>query len=655
MRGGFGTLVSTFVFGWVAMAHASDPAASEPGCSKGDPLGQAFFGDLHVHTGLSMDAYTEGVRVTPDDAYRFARGEPIEIAGGRTLRLERPLDFAAVTDHAEFLGEVALCTQADSSVYGSEICARYRGEMDAGPSGNSSRMGAITGRGPSLEAMLTPAPPQRVPELCGEDGAACQQEMATVWGRIRAAAQRWNDTSPECRFTTFHAYEYTNTPELSKVHRNVIFRNAEVPELPVTSVEEPEAVGLWQRLRDDCLDAGTGCDVLAIPHNSNLSNGRMFTVETEGLSPDEQVARARLRARLEPLVEVMQVKGDSECRNGMTGVVGRDEWCEFEEFRRPAQPAECAEGETGVGALIARGCLSRVDYVRYALIEGLREAARIGVNPYTLGFIASTDTHNGIPGATEENAYPGAGGNREDSVAKRLASAGPIVHTARSNPGGLAGIWAPRNTRDALFDAMRRRETFGTSGTRIQPRFFGGWGFGEDVCERAGWIEDAYAQGVPMGGELLPRPADAAAGPVFVAAATRDPGTAKSPGGLLQRIQIIKGWVGDDGDFHQRVVDVAGGETGASVDEATCRPTGRGHATLCGVWRDPEFDPQRRAVYYARVLENPSCRWTARQCLTLPESERPETCSDSTIPRTVQERSWTSPIWYELAGSTPSG
>ena len=322
-------------------------APREP-CADRNPLRNPYFGDLHVHTALSMDAYSFEVRTTPDDAYRFARGEELELTGDRRAQLSRPLDFAAVTDHASYLGEGSLCTRAGSPVYESERCAAFRGEdVDPNhPLGEmGARVGAITQEGLTV--------PRRSTELCGDDLELCRSAMGSVWEELRASAERFNDRSSACRFTTFNGYEYTAQPEFTKVHRNVVFRNAVVPNRPVAWVDEPNVWGLWEKLRDQCLDLGDGCDVLTIPHNSNMSNGRMWVVDYRSEPREQQVARARLRARVEPLVEIMQTKGDSECRNGLWKVVGDpDEQCEFEKWR-PLDPApeDCrdATGERGSG------------------------------------------------------------------------------------------------------------------------------------------------------------------------------------------------------------------------------------------------------------------------------------------------------------------
>ena len=627
-------------------------------CLDRDPRRQAFFGELHVHSTLSMDAWLADVRNGPDETYRFGRGEEIllppldaEGRGTRKARLERPLDFVALTDHADFQGEVALCTRPGSTVYESDACRTFRGdESDATePAGpvNAMSLGARMSKlSTALDAEMQHT--KRSDELCGPDGEICRTAMRTVWEEQQTAAESHYDRSERCRFTTFHAYEYTATPGLAKIHHNVIFRNAVVPPAPIPWIDFPDVYDLWSRLRNECSDAGTGCDVLTIPHNSNLSNGNMFAVTGRDLPLEDQRARAMLRADLERLAEISQIKGDSECRNGMYGVIGEpDEFCGYEQWRGPAFE-DCREG-VGAGALMDQGCVSRTDFVRYALLEGFREQRRIGVNPYKLGIIAATDSHNANPGDVEEHSYQGWMGSVDASPALRLAAPpGPVTLTynAMSSPGGLAGVWAEENSRDALFDAMKRRETFGTSGPRMTARFFGGWNFPEDLCSRPDLVERGYAEGAAMGADLPPRPA-AAAAPTFVVSALRDGGTAGHPGGLLQRIQIVKGWVDAEDGFHQVVHDVAGGANGADVDPATCAPRGDGHESLCAVWIDPDFDAAQNAVYYARVLENPSCRWTALQCLAIDAAARPPACQDPKIPTTIQERLWTSPIWYE--------
>jgi len=592
-----------------------------------------------------MDANSMGTIATPDDAYRYARGGTIEVYSGdpatgmRPARMERPLDFAAVTDHAEWMAEVSLCTTAGSPTYESTGCQIYRGEDQAWLArllrleGFRARIAGLLGLG------------GRRSDVCGDDDSICRAELGKVWRANQAATERAYDRSSACAFTSFHGWEYSHSPYSTKVHRNVILRNEIVPELPISSLETPREIDLRHQLVEVCNDTPSGCEAIAIPHNPNLSNGQMFKVEYADLPEGEQRREAALRARLEPIVEMMQIKGESECRNGMYGVVGEpDELCNFEKVRDlGGQEFEDCEEGAGWGAQAGRGCSSRSDFVRYALLEGLRERERIGVNPYPFGFIGSTDTHMATPGAVSEYDVPYKFGATTETLLTVVdGRRGPAFW----NPGGLAAVWAEENTRDAIFAALKRKESFATSGPRIVPRFFGGWDLDPEICDSKTFALDGYATGVPMGGELPERPTTAQA-PEFAVSALADPGTPSRPGGLLQRVQIVKAWVGEEGLFHQEVHDVAGSaERSAGVDPATCEARGPGAASLCGVWRDPDFDPRRAAIYYARIVENPSCRWSARLCLSLPAAERPNGCDPGRLPETIQERAWTSPITY---------
>jgi hypothetical protein len=617
----------------IPTASSSGPTAEQP-CPQRNPLRNVYFGDLHVHTTWSFDAHLWDTRTTPDDAYRFARGAPLAIApldaegnGTRTVRLERPLDFTAVTDHSEFLGEVETCITPGSPTYDSTPCQQFRAK------GNPIYA--------ALGAQMIATTPKRNTGICGADGALCRTAAADVWERIQAAAAAAYD---RCNFTSFVAYEYSRSAGGSTMHRNVIFRSANVP-VPVSAFEEPTPQGLWRELKATCLDAGIGCDVLAIPHNSTESNGRMFFVEYPGAqSLDDQRAQAEFRAAMEPLVEVYQHKGSSECFNGLSGILGApDEQCEFER-RRQGAVDDCGDGTGSFGA-VDQGCVSRLDYVRGALLAGLREEERLGVNPYRLGFVGSTDTHNGTPGFTDEWAWMGHQGANDAPPAALLGYLNAISGGVVFSPGALAGVWAEENSRSSIFDALRRKETFATSGTRLVVRVFGGWNLQSGLCDDPNMIAAGYQQGVPMGGMLAPQPADAT-GPDFVISAMRDPGTAEHPGAKLQRLQVIKGWI-VNGEQHQQVYDVAGTpDNGASVDLASCTPQGPGADSLCTVWHDPDFDPALHAFYYVRVLENPTCRWNTWRCNALPSDQRPPSCDDPTVPKTIQERAWSSPIWY---------
>jgi len=593
-------------------------------------------GDLHVHTAASVDAWVFDVRPTPEDAYRFARGEPLELPpldgegrGTQIARIDRPLDFASVTDHSEFLGESEICLTPDHEGHDSDGCRSFR-------------LGGQTGQ--AIFGAQTSVPrPRRDEATCGADGRRCREATNQVWQRTIDAAEGAYDRASSCSFTSLVGYEYTANTGGSSQHRNVLFRNDRVPS-PVSYMEQPTAAGLWAELRRTCTEAGDGCEVLAIPHNANQSNGNLFRVEYPGAAtPADERAQAEERSAIEPLVEIFQHKGDSECANGLSGILGEpDELCGFEKIR-PLPFEDCGDG-TGAGGTGFGGCVSRRDFIRGVLLEGLREEERIGANPFRLGFLGSSDTHDGTPGAVSEDRFVGHRGNVDDEAGERLEEEG-ARSGVRFNPGGLAAVWAEENRRGAIFDALRRREVYATSGPRIAVRFCGGFDLGEDPCGDPAMIERAYAGGVPMGGVLEEAPHEGRA-PSFLVSALRDPGSETRPGTRLQRIQIVKGWI-DGGERHQRVYDVAGdGENGASVDVSTCTPTGPGFDSLCSLWSDPDFAPGQHAFYYARVVENPSCRWTAFTCNALPPAERPESCSDPAVAKTIQERAWTSPIWW---------
>ena len=617
-------------------------------CEDRNEYKNPYFGDLHVHTALSNDAYSFGVRAEPDDAYRYAFGVgsvtlPInknDQTNTRTVHIDRPLDFMAVTDHAEFLGEQTICAESPDNGAAYEFCQAFA-------EGEGRNRGLLT-------KIFSPFP-KRDSDLCGEDGEKCAQAILKPWANIIEAAERWNDTSSDCQRTAFIGFEYSSHRLGSNLHRNVIFRGSKATQRPISYLDAPREWQLWELLDKQCISGDNGCDALAIPHNSNISNGRMYSIDYAGTSSQaEQVARAELRMKVEPVIEIMQHKGDSECRNGLPGVLGgEDELCNFEKFENLAFTA--VTGEPSVGECYdgpfadyiphkGPNCLSKNSYVRYALIEGLKEQERIGVNPFKFGISASTDTHNATGGGVAEKTFEGHLGWGDGSASKRLQYNLEIPGNASNNPGGLTGVWAKENTRASLFDNIRKKEVFGTSGTRIKPRFFGGWKFDENLCDSPDLIPQAYDNGVPMGSDLPPKTANA---PVFIATALSDLGSATIPGTPLQRLQIVKGWYDEKGNHHQRVYDVAGdANNGATVDPASCEAQGSGYTQLCTVWRDPEFDPEQRSVYYMRAVENPSCRYTGWQCLSMPESERPEDCANPFIPHTLQERAWTSPIWY---------
>ncbi|MEZ4230984.1 MAG: DUF3604 domain-containing protein [Polyangiaceae bacterium] len=603
-------------------------------CADHDPLRSAYFGDLHVHTRLSFDAYADQTRVGPREAYRFAKGDPIRVApldsngeGTQTLQLKRPLDFVAVTDHAEFLGEVLACITPGEPGYDTQFCQDYR---VGGPAAVQN-----------IAIPLSSPAPTRRKDVCGDDRKGCEQLARDGWRTLIDAAEEAYDKTSSCSFTALIGYEWTGATGVSNLHRNVIFKNDRVLDYPVTYMETPTAVELWARLDCECRRAIDGCEVLAIPHNSNLSNGKMFIPEYPGTNGIEQErAQAKLRGAMEPLVEIFQHKGSSECSYAQSSVYGElDDQCQFEQFR---EGMDCGD-KTGALGMINGGCVSRYDFVRGALLTGLSEEQRLGTNPLQLGIIASTDTHLGAPGAVDEEQFLGHTGG-ETQLEDRLQVITQPPSGVISTPGGLVGVWSTENSRSAIFEALARRETFGTSGPRITPRFFGGFGLDMAACGKADWIATADAQGVPMGGSLERSMNPQGNAPSFIVSVDADPDPSAAP---LERVQIVKGWVDAAGKSHVAVYDVAGQAGRGSLDLDSCEAGGEGDSNLCSAWVDPDFDPSLRAFYYVRALQNPTCRWSWLQCLGLPEAERPEACSDPSVTKQIQERAWTSPIWYE--------
>jgi hypothetical protein len=627
-------------------------------CSHYTAQRQPFFGDLHVHTKYSLDANTQGTIVGPHEAYQFARGERLGIqpynAAGEPLRftqLARPLDFAAVTDHAELFGETEICTNAAYTEYNLPECIFYR----QFPEQSFLIFNLVSVGLPELPQF--PVPPGipvisdlpvigtngTIPRLpyCGLNGARCLEAAKTPWRDIQRAAAAFNDDSDNCQFTAFVGYEYTAAPLSNNLHRNVIFKTDVVPELPPAYQENPSPEQLWAALTAQCRDED-GCDYLTIPHNSNLSAGLMFETKDRA-GANYTTAFAQTRQANEPLVEIMQHKGQSECLNTV-GAGMQDELCGFEIL-----PYNNLTGDRFGGA--NTGPPKEVDFLRSALKEGLRQEQLLGANPFKYGFIGSSDTHIGTPGNTLENAFPGHGG--AGAAATNAVPPG-LTDVIEANPGGLAVLWSEENTRDSLFAAMRRREAYATSGTRPVVRFFGGWDLPAGQCASASFAGDGYRHGVPMGGDLPVRPTSVMQ-PRFAVSALRDPGASGESVQALQRIQIIKGWI-EGGVKMEKVYDVAGSvNNGATLDPATCATSGNSFASLCAVWEDPDFDPAESAFYYARVLENPSCRWSTRQCVAGGvDCARPETvtagfedCCNADYPKTIQERAWTSPIWYK--------
>ena len=600
----------------------------------------ALFGDLHVHTDYSFDAYAFGTVATPYDAYRYAQGEAIKHPAGFDVKLDKPLDFYAVTDHAMFLGAVKeAATPTTELARQPHVQALHN--LNAPENQNFE----------SLPARVT-AFSTFLPETLARinDGVLDVEVVNKIakdaWADIVRAAEA-NYRPGE--FTTFVAYEYTSsTDDRGNLHRNVIFDDTDkLPAMPFSRFHSQNPEGLW-----DWMDElrKNGIEALAIPHNANGSNGQMFKlVDWAGNPMDDAYAEQRIRN--EPLIEITQVKGTSETHPTLSDT---DEWADFEIM--PYRVATTDHSEPAGS------------YARDALLRGLAMQDSGVVNPYQFGFVAASDTHTAAASLDESNFFSKVGlldadGGRRGSVPLSAGDAEIIESAGRVNlreidgkryasgayetwgASGLAGVWAEENTRESIYAAFRRKETFATSGPRIKTRLFGGYGFDAASLGEDDYTAMAYGEGVAMGSQLL---AEDGAVPSFIAWAAQDPASA-----ALQRLQIVKGWT-VDGEHNERVYDVAcsdGGtvdpntqrcpDNGASVDLADCSITaGVGAAELKTVWQDPDFDPAHRAFYYVRVLENPTCRWSTWDAVRAGVAPR------SDLMATIQERAWTSPIWY---------
>ncbi|HEY6131665.1 MAG TPA: DUF3604 domain-containing protein [Halioglobus sp.] len=586
---------------------AFDPAtAVKPpvkAATEYNPRRNLYWGDLHIHTSFSTDAFTNGVRATPDDAYTFAKGGEIAHAAGYGLRIRRPLDFAAVTDHSEYLG-VVRAIAPDLPLSRRSLRERLL---------NDGRLGityafAQSMLGFDLENAIVPD---------------WENLSRSAWRETVASAERHNDPG---RFTAFVGYEWSSMPGERNLHRNVIYRSSQVPELPFSSVDSENPEDLWAALQQQ---RQQGMDNFAIPHNSNLSDGLMYDrVMYDGKAMDAAYAQKRMDN--EPLSEIYQVKGSSETHPLLSD---EDQFAGFEIYDTLLSHRQQTSKASG-------------SYLRDALRAGLEMSHSEGFNPYRFGVIGSTDGHNASSPA-EENNYHGKLPLLDGSAALRMRTATYLPLSLAGGPrwsaAGLAAVWAQENTRESLYDAMRRKETYATSGPRMAVRFFGGWDYPPDLLAQANWIALAEQRGVPMGGEL---PDGDGAAPSFAVWAIRDPES-----GNLDRIQIIKGWVDANAKSHEKVFDVAwSGQrnldasghlpaVGNTVDASTATyDNSIGSEQLSTVWMDPAFDPTQEAFYYARVIEIPTPRWTTFDAVTL-GIPAPE-------PVSLQERAVTSAIWY---------
>ena len=559
-----------------------------------------LFGDLHVHTALSLDANTQGTILNPDDAYLYAKGQPLYLqpynldgTSSRVSKLNKPLDFAAVTDHAELLGEVRMCTDSDSQYFNNLTCRLYR-EF---PRLSYFYINAKASLGKSLG-------------MCGDNRELCLAEAQVPWLQTIEAAEKHYDRSEDCKFTSFIGYEWTGAVYSgSNLHRNIIFNNSNVPFSPVSFLDAPSRQELWSALDQEC---SGDCDYVVIPHNSNLSNGFMF----EEPNQDELF----IQNIKEPLIEIFQHKGSSEC------AIDSDEpLCSFEQLPYKDFRAKFSNDLSPA---------PRSSYVRDALNKGLKIKESKNINPFKYGFIGSTDTHLAIPGATDEEFFQGHGG-----AGKSFRNTIPqgLPDDIEFNPGGLAVVWAEENSRSSIFQALQRKEVYGTSGPRFLVRFFAGGNLNKSLCDSPSAISQAYQEGVPMGATLDATNLSNLS--IFISAKA----DASLENQYLEKIQIIKGVLKGD-EVYTTTVDVVDYQQ-TTLDESSCEVIGKGEKSMCAVWDDPNFDNKENAYYYARVVANKSCRWSHQLCMS-----NPSYCIDDQdfeTPKFIQERAWTSPIWLE--------
>ncbi|HSQ68624.1 MAG TPA: DUF3604 domain-containing protein [Steroidobacteraceae bacterium] len=580
-----------------------------------------LFGDEHVHTGWSGDAGMSGTTLSPEDAFRYARGEEVVSTSGQPAQLSRPLDWMAITDHSDGMGVINLIREGDPEMMSDPTLKRWHDMMNEGGEAASAAM---------ME-LIAAQSNKRLPPLIMDPKFA-----KSAWERTTAIAEKYNEPG---RFSALIGYEWTsNAGGGDNLHRNVIYRDGKDKAdqaLPMTTFvsENPEELWKWM----DGWEKKTGGKLLAIPHNGNLSNGRMFELQTFEGKP---ITRdwAEQRARWEPLFEAIQFKGQSEAHPSLSPndefTAGYELWDRGNLNLVPKKPG-----------------MIQHEYLREALKNGLKVEQQLGANPFKYGMAAGTDTHNALVAAEEDNFFSKFSGgepraDRWDEDAMKFGDR--VVKGWEETAAGYTAVWALDNTREAIWDAMKRRETYATTGTRLWLRFFGGYDFeASDLDARAPAIP-GYAKGVPMGSDLPRAPAGKA--PTFMVAALKDP-----YGGNLDRIQIVKGWVDASGKTHEKIFDVAWSQpnrrkpgadgrlpdVGNTVDVAKATWTNTiGAPELGTVWTDPEFNPAERAFYYARVIEIPTPRWTAYDAAYFKVKMAPE------VPMITRERAWSSPIWY---------
>ena len=601
-----------------ATSAAAAPAATAEAAYPTRPL----FGDTHVHTGWSADAGMDGAITSPEDAFRFARGEEVRSNTGQTARLARPLDWMVITDHSDGMGPINEIRAGNPAMISDPFAKRMYEAMKSGD--------AIAMRNVMLE-LIDRQSTGRLPANVTDP-----KWMVSAWEKTVAIADKYNSPG---KFTAMIGYEWTPNPGGGdNLHRNVIYRDGADKArqmLPLTTFQTMDPEKLWEWMA--AFEAKTGGKVLAIPHNGNLSNGRMFEETTFTGGPMSK-AYAQARQDWEPLFEVTQIKGQSESHPSLSP---NDEFAAWDLWDRG-----------NLNGAPKKAGMIRTEYWREALKSGLRLENSLGANPFKYGANAATDTHTGLSTADDSNFFgkfkgfePSA--NRwQPAIIGGNGRLGTIYGWEQAASGYMA-VWATANTREALWDAMKRRETYATTGPRMTVRFFGGFAFADG--DTADLVRAGYAKGVPMGGDLKAAPAGAA--PSFLIAATKDP-----EGANLDRVQVIKGWVDGGGKTHEQVYDVKWGGDRKPGPDGKLPPVGNtvdlktatyansiGAPELVARWTDPAFDPAQRAVYYVRVLEIPTPRWTAYDVVRFGAKIPPN------VTLVHQERALTSPIWYSPA------
>jgi len=581
---------------------------------------QVFFGDTHLHTSYSTDAGMVGCTLTPEDAYRFAMGEEVTSSTGVPARLNRPLDFLVVSDHAENLGLAPAIAVSDPNLLENEWGKEQHDLVKSGIEGAIKAYENWMAKNAARDNPLADMP----------------EMVKTYWQKVIEAAEKYNSPG---RFTAFIGYEWTSMPDGNNIHRNVIFRDGGDKAgqvMPFSQYDSFDPEDLWNWM--DAYEKKTGGRLLAIPHNGNLSNGLMFDDRTFTGDPLSE-AYAKRRMTKEPIYEVTQMKGDGESHPMLSP---KDEFADYEVW----------DGGSFGPQPKTKEMLPR-EYAREAWKRGLAYEKELGANPFKFGVIGSTDSHTALSTAEEDNYFgkvtllePSADPVRfEEVVAGRPAPQGHQSYASQIASAGLAAVWARENTREAIWDAMARKEVFATTGTRIRVRVFGGFDFSDKDLVRSDFAKNGYDKGVPMGGDL--EKSDKA--PSFLVRAVRDP-----DGANLDRLQMIKGWMDADGRTHEKVYDLAvSGNRTIGADGRCKEPVGNtvdikeasydnsiGTPALQAHWIDPDFDPAQKAFYYVRVIEIPTPRWTTIDAkvfgVKLPEN----------VPATIQERAYTSPIWY---------